>query len=76
MRYHNNKPLPTHYLPVEQSDDDLGSKHHSEIPEVLPTKKDTTKDLLLMFSDRLTVVFKLKGGETETLTGQWCLICK
>jgi hypothetical protein len=29
-----------------------------------------------MFSDRVTVVFKLKKGKEERLIGQWCLTCR
>lgn len=39
-------------------------------------KKDTTKDLLTIFSDIVTVQFNKKNGAVETVRGRWCLPCK
>jgi hypothetical protein len=39
-------------------------------------KKDTTKDLLTIFSDIVTVQFKKKSGAIETVKGRWCFPCK
>ncbi|KAF8232047.1 hypothetical protein L208DRAFT_1274116, partial [Tricholoma matsutake] len=49
--------------------------HHGEILEELTMKKDSTKDLLMIFSDIVTVKFT-KGGKKETMRGRWCLPCK
>jgi len=38
-------------------------------------KKDSTRDLLTIFSDLVTVKFK-KGTQSETSRGQWCLPCR
>jgi hypothetical protein len=59
----------------EIDESDLEEHHRAEIPTLLPVKKDSTKDLLTIFSDRVTV--KFKSGETfETIKGRWCLPCK
>ncbi|KAN0124317.1 hypothetical protein V8E52_001966 [Russula decolorans] len=54
---------------------DLEDQHRGEIPGVLVIKSDTTKDLLTVFSDLVTVNFK-KGNKTTNLKGRWCLICR
>jgi hypothetical protein len=38
-------------------------------------KKDTTRDLATIFSERVDVKFK-KGDESNTITGRWCKICR
>ena len=53
----------------------LEDRHHGEIPEALIVKKDTTKDLPTIFSDRITVNFR-KAGTTKALKGRWCLTCR
>jgi hypothetical protein len=43
----------------------------------LMSKKDSTCDLLTIFSDKIHVVFKkAKMGVMENLEGRWCMICK
>jgi hypothetical protein len=54
---------------------DLEDQHRGDIPALLVVKKDTTKDLLTIFSDLLTVNFK-KGDETTNVRGRWCLLCR
>ena len=39
-------------------------------------KKHNTKDLLTIFSDKLTIHFMSKDRKAEVLTGRWCTICK
>ena len=50
-------------------------QHQLDLPIELRVKKDTTKDLLTIFSARVTVNFR-KGQNNETITGRWCLLCK
>lgn len=57
----------------EQSD--LEERHHAGIPDILTVKKDSTKDMLTIFSERVDVKFK-KGEKNETITGRWCLLCR
>ena len=54
---------------------DLTEQHCGEIPGALMMKKDSTKDLLTIFSDIAVVKFT-KGGKTVSLRGRWCLPCK
>ena len=62
-------------LTMEKNDDELEDRHQLDIPIELRVKKDTTKDLLTIFSARVTVNFK-KGNNSETITGRWCMLCK
>jgi hypothetical protein len=39
-------------------------------------KKDSTRDLLTMMSDRVTVKFQVGTEKFETETGRWCNTCK
>ncbi|KIK77283.1 hypothetical protein PAXRUDRAFT_167376, partial [Paxillus rubicundulus Ve08.2h10] len=39
-------------------------------------KKRNTKDLLTIFSDRITIKFVSTDGKVETKVGQWCTVCK
>ncbi|KAG6904054.1 hypothetical protein DXG01_012929, partial [Tephrocybe rancida] len=58
----------------EQSSEDEGElreQHIQGIPPVRPVKKDSTKDLLTIFSDRVTVKF-VSGVKTEEGKGRWC----
>lgn len=48
----------------------------SALPDEKPTKVDTTKDLLTIFSDRVDVKFMKKDGSYEVVRGRWCLVCK
>lgn len=38
-------------------------------------KKDTTRDLAMIFSDLVAVKFN-KDDKTTTLKGWWCMLCK
>ena len=72
-------------LPIEQ-EGDLEDRHRVEIPSTLMTKKDSTRDLLTIFSDILVVKFKMANKDDvvegfeetvyETVKGRWCLPCK
>jgi hypothetical protein len=42
----------------------------------LKVKTDSSKDIKLLFSDRVTVNFKKRDGSYETLKGRWCNTCK
>jgi hypothetical protein len=59
----------------KDDDDEPEDRHLLEIPVQLRVKSDTTKDLLTIFSARVTVNFK-KGQNSETVTGRWCMLCK
>jgi len=62
---------------VDDDDEDgLQEQHHADIPAHTKVKKDSTKDLCVVFSNRVSVTFKKKGGEMETVTGRWCGICR
>ena len=58
-----------------EQDSGLEDRHIIEAPAELFVKKDTTKDLLTIFSDIVTVQFKKKDA-VETVRGRWCLPCK
>ena len=58
-----------------EQESDLEDCHHPEAPTELHIKKDTTKDLLTIFWDIVTVQFK-KNDIVEVMRGQWCLQCK
>ncbi|KAF8488723.1 hypothetical protein F5888DRAFT_1639060 [Russula emetica] len=53
---------------------DLEGHHCVEISVPLEVKKETTKDLLTVFSDLIVVKFK-KNESYETVKGRWCLPC-
>ncbi|KAG6905516.1 hypothetical protein DXG01_002279 [Tephrocybe rancida] len=62
----------------EQSSEDEGELHEQHIqaiPTVHPVKKDSTKDLLTIFSDHVTVKF-VSRVKTEEGKGRWCKVCK
>jgi hypothetical protein len=54
---------------------DIEERHRGKIPAALVVKSDTTKDLLTVFSDIVTVNFK-KDNKTDNLKGRWCLLCR
>jgi hypothetical protein len=58
-----------------QGDDENDDREFS-IPQQLNVKKDSTKDLLTIFSDLVTVKFKRNSADMETVRGRWCLLCK
>jgi len=62
-------------LPVKLQASDLEDRHRGEIPVALVVKSDSTKDLMTIFSDLVTVNFK-KGNKTTNAKGRWCLLCR
>jgi hypothetical protein len=54
---------------------DLEERHQGDIPEELAVKSDTTKDLLTIFLDRVSVNLK-KGNTVKLVKGRWCLPCR
>jgi hypothetical protein len=64
-------------LPVMQGDDENDDDRDDSVPQEFNVKKDSTKDLLTIFSDLVTVKFKRNGDlDMETVRGRWCLLCK
>lgn len=69
---------------VDQEQEEAAEKELAEFHITLPSKKGIkkhqTRDLLLMFSERLRVKFVVKsadGSDTaEELTGRWCFTCR
>jgi hypothetical protein len=59
-----------------KGDDGLKSRHHSEIPTRKPSKQDSTKDLLLVFSRKKRVTFTKTNGSADVEIGRWCRVCK
>jgi hypothetical protein len=63
-------------LPATQNDGGNIEDRDQSIPQEFHVKKDSTKDLLTVFSDIKTVTFK-NGDKMETpVRGRWCLLCK
>ena len=62
-------------LPVKLQVSDLEDRHCSKISAALVVKDDTTKNLLIVFSDLVTVNFKSEN-KTVNLNGRWCLLCR
>ncbi len=62
-------------LPIKLQASDLEDQHHGKIPAALVVKNESTKDLLTVFSDLVTVNFK-KENKTTNLKGHWCLLCR
>jgi hypothetical protein len=56
--------------------DGLNDHHRGDKLEESPVKKDSTKDLLLMMTDRVPVKFKGSDGKSTTEVGRWCNTCK
>ncbi|KAH9008548.1 hypothetical protein EDB84DRAFT_1446876, partial [Lactarius hengduanensis] len=56
--------------------DGLKDRHIASLPTFAKTKADSTRDLLLVFSDSKKVIFKTSGGVRETLKGRWCNLCR
>jgi hypothetical protein len=57
--------------------EDLNEHHAQGTPSIVASKKNTTRDLLTIFSDRIDVAFKKqKTGTVEMVEGRWCLLCK
>jgi hypothetical protein len=55
--------------------DGLESQHHIEVGSLQAVKKESTRDLLTIFSDHVVIKIKV-GGEKETRRGRWCMPCK
>ena len=63
------------FSPHWQGGNGLEEQHEIKIGTLLAVKKETTKDLLTIFSDTVNVKFK-KGDEHEKIKGGWCMPCK
>jgi hypothetical protein len=61
--------------PHRQEDDGLQEQHKIKIGSLLVAKKESTKDLLTIFSNMVDVKFS-KGDKHEKLRGWWCMPCK
>jgi hypothetical protein len=55
---------------------DLSDRHVAEVQERLTTKTETARDLDLIFTKRVQVVFTTSNGKSETRHGRWCILCK
>ncbi|KAF8696454.1 hypothetical protein AX14_001593 [Amanita brunnescens Koide BX004] len=62
--------------PEAEKNDSLKEHHRAEIPERQKSKKDMTKDLRTVFTERVKVTFTRKGGMRETKDGCWCEECR
>ncbi|KAH9954727.1 hypothetical protein BJV74DRAFT_800232 [Russula compacta] len=60
---------------TDKAESDLEEQHHGKIPDNLPLKVDTIKDLLVIFSQHISVKFK-KNSILEILVGRWCAPCR
>ena len=54
----------------------MQDKHHGELQAARHVKKQNTKDLLTIFSDRVTVRFINMDAREELKLGRWCMVCK
>jgi hypothetical protein len=52
---------------------DLSARHLAAVPEDIPTKKDSARDLELIFTKICEVKFSQEKG---TWKGRWCTVCK
>ncbi|KAG6903628.1 hypothetical protein DXG01_016183, partial [Tephrocybe rancida] len=68
--------LITWHRKTDLLDEGLNERQAEGIPNILPVKKDSTRDLLLIFSDRCTQEFERPGGKVQEVTGRWCWSCK
>ncbi|KAF7770801.1 hypothetical protein Agabi119p4_6775 [Agaricus bisporus var. burnettii] len=59
----------------EVENDGLNERHIAVLPIATLAKTDSTRDLMLVFSDRKDVRFKDEEG-AKTLKGRWCTICR
>ncbi len=57
-------------------EDDLNDHQRGADLQEKPVKKDSTLDLLMIMSDKITVKFKVRDGDYETEIGRWCNTCK
>ncbi|RDB16020.1 hypothetical protein Hypma_003461 [Hypsizygus marmoreus] len=51
-------------------------QHKRPVAGTMPVKKQSTKDLLLVMTDRVEVKFKVGENDYKSLTGRWCIPCK
>ena len=54
----------------------LEELHQSNIPTKLKVKAESTKDLLLIFSECVMVKFKKENDSYEMVVGWWCNACR
>jgi hypothetical protein len=62
--------------PDEAADVDDETGDVVTVPEAVSTKKDATADILTIMTDRCSVKFRHKDGDTEIKAGRWCNPCK
>ncbi|KAF5374133.1 hypothetical protein D9615_008888 [Tricholomella constricta] len=56
---------------------DLNEHQAQGIPAATPSKKESTRDILLIFSDRIKQTFQVGNtDQLETIEGRWCYLCK
>ncbi|KAH9048055.1 hypothetical protein EDB84DRAFT_1434537 [Lactarius hengduanensis] len=60
---------------IEQQRSNLEDWHQAKLREEVAPKRETTRDLDLMFSECLKVNFK-KNDKATLMTGCWCLTCR
>jgi hypothetical protein len=54
----------------------LSDRHVAEVQARLTIKAETSRDLDLIFTKRVQVVFTTPNGKSETRDGRWCILCK
>lgn len=54
---------------------ELNKAQGAGIPSEVIVKEDSVRNLLLIFTDCVTVKFKLAQGD-KIVTGRWCMECK
>lgn len=62
--------------PLQNEMDALG-----DLPPAKPSKKESVRDLLTIFSETVKVKFSVRDTEdnivaVQTLKGRWCLVCR
>jgi hypothetical protein len=55
---------------------DLNEHHAEGIPSIAALKKNLTRDLLTIFTDKTRVAFKKPNTGTSEVDGRWCTLCK
>ncbi|KAF8867431.1 hypothetical protein BD779DRAFT_1464554, partial [Infundibulicybe gibba] len=55
---------------------DLEESQCSHIPTLLPVKADSSRNIWLMFTQKVTVRFTTPQGLSTTCVGSWCKTCK
>lgn len=69
------------YLRFKITPDQVVMDEDAEIPVLRISKKESTRDMLLIISAKVKVRFTIKDADGEvigiqTLKGRWCLICR